>query len=98
MACSSCKQKQEALRQQSLQSKGVGVVHFNSDPSGATIYVDGTILTNQYTGEILRTPSTVPLQEGRRDFVFMIQGYKDASGYVDVFPNTTVNIYRRLTQ
>lgn len=99
MACQSCKEKQLAQQQkalQSLQSKGLGVVHFDSDPSGAIIYVDGQLLTNYYTGETIRTPSAVPLLEGRRDFTFILQGYNTVSGYVDVFPNTTVNIYRKM--
>ncbi|MDD3474350.1 MAG: PEGA domain-containing protein [Candidatus Dojkabacteria bacterium] len=98
MACSSCNKNKSLDVSQGIKylERGTGIVHFNSDPQGATIYIDGRILTNPYTEEIQRTPTAVPLTEGRRNFVFKLQGYKDASGHVDVFANTTVNISRRM--
>lgn len=108
MACNSCNKNKSlnqsnslqsnSLQSNSLQSKSMGIVYFNSDPQGATIYIDGRILTNPYTEEIQRTPTSVPLQAGRRLFIFKLQGYKDESGHVDVFENTTVNISRRMEQ
>jgi hypothetical protein len=74
----------------------MGTVHFDSDPRGAMIYIDGQILVDPYTEEAIRTPASVLLIEGRRDFVLRAEGYEDEFGYVDVFPGTSVNIYRRL--
>lgn len=78
-----------------LEPRGYGTVHFTSDPSGARIYVDGIILTNP-EGEALRTPATTRLLEGRRDFVLSVEGYEDASGYVDVMANVSGSVNRNL--
>lgn len=81
---------------QYLQPKQKGTVHFTTDPSGAQIFVDGQIVTDLATGESKRTPATVQLFEGRRDFVLSLEGYRDEIGYVDVLANTTVSINRNL--
>ncbi len=81
-----------------LQPKQLGTVRFDSDPHGAHIYVDGQILTDPDTEESLKTPASVLLYEGRRDYTISIEGYVDASGYVDVYPGSTVNVYKRLKQ
>lgn len=78
------------------QPKQTGTVHFTSDPSRADIYVDGQKLVDPKTEESIKTPATVQLIEGRRDFRFSLPGYQDESGYVDVLPNTTVSINRNL--
>ncbi len=77
-----------------MQPKQKGIVHFDSDPRGAQIIVDGQILVNPDTEESIRTPATVSLYEGRRDFVLRLEGSQDATGYVDIYPGTTVNIFR----
>lgn len=71
-----------------------GTVVFNTDPNGATIYVDGKILVDIQTQEIKRTPTSALLLEGRRDIVFKVEGHNDISAYVDVFPGTSVTITR----
>lgn len=81
-----------------LQPKQMGTVRFDSDPHGANIYVDGQILTDPNTEESLKTPASVLLYEGRRNYTISIEGYEDASGYVDIYPGATVNIYKRLKQ
>jgi hypothetical protein len=79
-----------------MQPKQFGIVRFDSQPHGAYIYVDGQILVDPDTEEALRTPARTLLYEGRRDFTFTLEGHEDASGYVDVLPGVTVNIFRNL--
>jgi archaellum component FlaG (FlaF/FlaG flagellin family) len=86
------------MQQIKLQPKQMGTVHFDSDPHGANIYVDGQILTDPHTEESVKTPANALLYEGRRDYTISLQGYEDESGYVDVYPGTTVNVYKRLKQ
>lgn len=73
-----------------------GNVHFDSEPRGADIIVDGQILVNPDTEESIKTPATVSLLEGRRDFIIRLTGSEDATGYVDIIAGTTVNIFRNL--
>lgn len=77
-----------------MQPKQRGLVRFDSSPSGAQIYVDGQILINPDTEESIKTPATVSIIEGRRDFIMRIEGHEDVTGYVDVLVGTTVNIHR----
>ena len=79
-----------------LQPKEMGIVYFDSSPRGARIFVDGQLLIDPDTEESLKTPERVLLVEGRRDFTFVLEGHKDVSGYVDVFPGVTVNIFRNM--
>ncbi len=79
-----------------LQPKQLGIAYFDSDPHGAHIYVDGQILIDPETEEALRTPAKANLYEGRHDFTIVLDGYEDSSGYFDIFPGVTVNIYKRL--
>jgi hypothetical protein len=81
-----------------MQPKQMGTVRFDSDPHGASIYVDGQILTDPNTEESLKTPVKALLYEGRRNYTISLQGYEDESGYVDVYPGTTVNVYKKLNQ
>lgn len=80
-----------------MQPKQLGIVRFDSQPHGARIIVDGQILVDPYTEESIKTPATVSLYEGRRDFILRLEGHNDAIGYVDIFPGVTVNIFRNLT-
>lgn len=77
-----------------LQQKQYGKVHFTSSPNGAIIIVDGQYATDPDTEEYKRTPTTITLLEGRRDFILRLDGHDDTIGYVDILPNTTVNIHR----
>jgi hypothetical protein len=86
------------MQQTNLQPKQMGTVRFDSDPHGANIYVDGQILTDPVTEESLKTPAHVLLYEGRRDYTISIQGYDDESGYIDIYPGATVNVYKKLKQ
>ena len=79
-----------------MQPKQFGIVHFDTQPHGARIYVDGQILVNPDTEESIKTPATVELIEGRRDFTFVLEGHEDVSGYVDIFPGLSVNIFRNM--
>lgn len=79
-----------------LQPKQLGAVHFDSDPHGAHIYVDGQLLIDPNTEESLKTPARALLYEGRHNFSMVLDGHEDASGYFDVLVGTTVNIYKRL--
>lgn len=81
---------------QYTESKQYGIVHFTSSPSGANIYVDGQILIKE-NEESVKTPATVKLLEGRRNFIMTLQGHVDVPGYVDVLPNVSVNIHKNLT-
>jgi hypothetical protein len=77
-----------------MQPKQQGIVHFDSQPRGADIIVDGQILIDPETEESVKTPTTISLYEGRHDFLMRLHGSRDVSGYVDIYPNTTVNIFR----
>ena len=79
-----------------MQPKQFGLVHFDTQPRGASIIVDGQILVNPNTEESVKTPATVELIEGRRDFILRLEGSEDATGYVDVLAGTSVNIFRNL--
>lgn len=79
-----------------MQPKQRGTVFFDTQPHGAKIYVDGQLLIDPNTEESLRTPERVLLFEGRRDFTFVLEGHKDASGYVDIYPGATVSIFRNM--
>ena len=79
-----------------MQPRQRGSVHFDTQPHGADIIVDGQILINPDTEEAIKTPATVLLMEGRRDFVLRLQNHHDAVGYVDVFAGSRVDIFRNL--
>lgn len=79
-----------------MQPKQKGIVHFDSQPRGADIIIDGQILINPDTEESIKTPASTSLYEGRHDFILRLHGSADATGYVDVYPGTTVNIFRNL--
>lgn len=79
-----------------MQPKQRGTVFFDTQPHGAKIYVDGQLLTDPDTEESLRTPERVLLFEGRRNYTFVLEGHKDVSGYVDVYPSATINIFRNM--
>lgn len=86
------------MQQTKLQPKQLGTVYFDSDPHGAHIYANGQLLVDPDTEEALRTPARALLTEGRVDYTISLEGYEDASGYVDIFPGSTVNVYKRLKQ
>jgi hypothetical protein len=77
-----------------MQPKQKGLVHFDSQPRGAEIIVDGQILIDPDTEEAVRTPATVSLYEGRRDFILRLHGSQDATGYIDIFAGSRVDIFR----
>ena len=80
-----------------MQPRQLGIVHFDSQPHGASIIVDGQILTDPDTEESIKTPATVSLYEGRRDFILRLEGHNDVIGYVDVLPGVKVNIFKNMT-
>ncbi len=77
-----------------MQPKQNGMVRFDSQPRGAEIIVDGQILINPDTEESVKTPATVSLYEGRHDFILRLHGSNDATGYVDVYAGSRVDIFR----
>ena len=77
-----------------MQPKQKGIVHFDSQPRGADIIVDGQILIDPDTEESIKTPATTSLYEGRHDFILRLHRSNDATGYVDVYPGTRVDIFR----
>jgi hypothetical protein len=79
-----------------MQPKQQGIVHFDSQPRGADIIIDGQILINPETEESVKTPASVSLYEGRHDFILRLHNSQDETGYVDVYPSTTVNIFRNM--
>lgn len=84
------------MKLESFESRKFGTVHFDSYPKGADIYVDGSILINEETEESIKTPTTVKLIEGRHDIVYRLHGANDISFYVDVLPDTNVNIHKNI--
>lgn len=79
-----------------MQPKQQGLVHFDSQPRGADIIVDGQILVDPDTEESVKTPATTSLYEGRHDFILRLHGFQDATGYVDTFAGSKVDIFRNM--
>lgn len=79
-----------------VEARQNGFVRFDTSPKGASIYIDGVIQINPETEEAIRTPATVSIIEGRRDFKLVLERHQEVSGYVDVYPGRTVNIFRNL--
>lgn len=79
-----------------LQPRQRGSVHFDTQPHGAIIIVDGQYIIDPDTEEYIRTPATVLLFEGRRDFVLKLENHHDVSGYVDIFAGSRVDIFRNM--
>jgi len=79
-----------------LQPRQRGTVNFDTSPHGAIIMVDGQYIINPDTEEYLRTPETVLLFEGRRDFVLKLENHYDVVGYVDVYAGSRVDIFRNM--
>lgn len=77
-----------------MQPRQRGLVHFDSSPRGAQIWIDGQVLINPDTEESIKTPATVALIEGRRDFIMRLEGHDDVTGYVDVYAGSKVDIHR----
>ena len=80
-----------------MQPKQQGIVHFDSQPRGADIIVDGQILINPDTEESVKTPATVSLYEGRHSFILRLHASNDATGYVDVYSGSRVDIFRNFS-
>ncbi len=89
-------EKGDRMNLQRGAPRQTGTIHFDSNPRGALIYVDGQLAENPDTGEPIKTPATIAIIEGRRSFTFSLPGYDDEIGYINVMPNTTGNIYRNL--
>ncbi len=79
-----------------LQPRQRGAVHFDTQPHGAIIMVDGQYIINPDTEEYLRTPTTILLFEGRRDFVLKLENHYDVVGFVDVYAGSRVDIFRNM--
>ena len=77
-----------------MQPKQQGIVHFDSEPRGAQIIIDGQVIVNPDTEESVRTPATISIFEGRHDFILRLHRSNDETGYVDIYHGTTVNIHR----
>lgn len=88
--------QQHYLQSYYLQPRQKGTVHFDTSPHGATIMVDGQYIIDPDTEEYIRTPATVILFEGRRDFVLKLDGYNDVFGYVDVYTGSRVDIFKNM--
>lgn len=82
--------------QNCLQPRQRGSVHFDTSPHGAIIMVDGQYIVDPDTEEYIRTPATVLLFEGRRDFVLKLENHHDVSGYVDVYAGSRVDIFKNM--
>lgn len=86
----------QSYYQNYLQPRQKGIVHFDTSPHGAIIMVDGQYLVDPDTEEYIRTPATVLLFEGRRDYVLKLENHHDASGYVDIYAGSRVDIFRNM--
>lgn len=84
------------IQQYYLQPRQRGAVHFDTSPHGAIIMVDGQYITDPDTEEYIRTPSTVLLFEGRRDYVLKLENHYDVAGYVDVYAGSRVDIFKNM--
>jgi hypothetical protein len=73
------------------------LVHFDSQPRGADIIVDGQILIDPDTEESIKTPATISLYQGRHDFILRLHGYQDMTGYVDTYTESRVDIFRNFS-
>lgn len=75
------------------QPRQRGTVHFDTQPHGAMIMVDGQYIVDPDTEEYIRTPATILLFEGRRDFVLKLENHNDYIGHVDVYAGSRVDIF-----
>lgn len=73
-----------------------GIVYFDAQPHGAIIMVDGQYILGPDTEEYIRTPATVLLFEGRRNFVLKLENHHDTVGYADVHTGSRVDIFRNM--
>ncbi len=87
---------QQYLQPYYLQPRQRGAVRFGTSPHGAIIMVDGQYIVDPDTEEYIRTPATVLLFEGRRDFVLKLENHHDAVGYVDIYAGSRVDIFRNM--
>lgn len=71
---------------------GRGDIDISSDPSGATVYVDGYALVDQ-AGNLLKTPVTaVGAMNGIREVQISLDGFYNKKIFVDVLPNVVNNV------
>jgi hypothetical protein len=68
-----------------------GSISFASTPSGADIYLDGTLQT-------LKTPATITgVSTGSHSYILRLSGYSDATGTVTVTSGQTVTVSATLS-
>ncbi len=86
----------QSYYQNYLQPRQRGSVYFDTSPHGAIIMVDGQYIIDTDTEEYIRTPATILLFEGRRDYVLKLDNHHDAHGYVDIYAGSRVDVFKNM--
>ncbi len=75
---------------------GRGDISIDSDPPGATVYVDGYALQDE-AGRVLTTPAiVVGAMDGIHEIQISLDGYYDKKIFVDVIPGKVNKAFTKL--
>lgn len=84
------------MRQYTYYYSGRGDIDISSEPTGATVYVDGYALQDN-TGNLLKTPViAVGAMNGIREIQVSMDGYYSKKVFVDVLPNMVNKVHIKL--
>lgn len=72
----------------SIQGPATGTVVITSHPAGATVEMDGKMVIDVDTKEILKTPLEMEVGMGQHNFVFRLAGYCNEFETVYILPGT----------
>lgn len=72
----------------SLQGPAMGTLVITSYPTGATVEMDGKIVIDADTQEVLKTPVQMDVGMGLHNFIFRLEGYCNEYGAVYILPGT----------
>jgi len=76
---------------------GRGDISIDSDPPGATVYIDGYALQDE-NGKVLTTPAmVVGVMDGIHEIQISLDGYYDKKIFVDVIPGKVNKAVAKLT-
>lgn len=75
---------------------GLGNVSIDSDPQGATVYIDGYTLQDN-AGNILKTPITVVgVMSGIHEIQISLDRYYDKKIFPDIIPGNVNKVFAEL--
>lgn len=72
-----------------------GDITIRTNPQGATIYADGILATDN-SGNPLKTPIKLTLQEGDHRFLLVLAGYYEDWEHVYIYSGSDIQLDRSL--